>query len=71
MKTSEQNVNINFKILPFGSAQIKIKGSEEIREAKLEKTSEYGEPKTTNHQIIEITYGGEEHRIPQTTGGLL
>lgn len=71
MNISEMKVNISFRILPFGHAQIEIKGGEEIRKAKLERTSEYSEPKTTNQQIIEITFGGEEYRIPKTTGGLL
>jgi len=71
MKILETKVNINFKILPFGHAQIEIKGGEWPREAKFERIPEYGKPKTTNQQIIEITFGGEEYRTPTTTGGLL
>ncbi len=71
MKEPEAKVNINFKILPFGHARIEIKGGEMAREAKLEQVPKYSEPKTTNQQIIEITFGGEEYRTPKTTGGLL
>jgi hypothetical protein len=71
MKVPETKVNINFKILPFGHAQIEIRGGEETKEAKLECIPVYTEPKTTNQQIIEITFGGEEYRTPKTTGGLL
>lgn len=71
MKVPEAKVNINFKILPFGRAQIEIKSGEIAREAKLKRVPEYSEPKTTNQQTIEITFGGEEYRIPKTTGGLL
>lgn len=71
MKVPEAKVNINFKILPFGHAQIEIKGGEVRREGRLERTPEYSEPKTTNQQVIEITFGGKEYRTPKTTGGLL
>lgn len=71
MKVPEPRINISFKILPFGCAQIEIKSSEVRRGGRLEEIPVYSEPKTTNQQIIEITFGGEVYRTPKTTGGLL
>lgn len=70
MKIPETKININFKILPFGHAQIEIKGAEGEKENRLERTAEYSEPKTTNQQVIEIIFDGQEYKIPKTTGGL-
>ena len=68
MGISEVNVNIGFKILPFGHAQIVIKG-QEPRKKKLEQPVKYIEPMTTNIQTIEIGFGGEEYKSPKTTSG--
>jgi hypothetical protein len=63
-------VNVNFKILPFGHRYFEIKSEGEIREVKIKQPQEYSEPRTTNHQIIEIIFGGDDFKVPKTTGGL-
>jgi len=71
MKEPQIKINVNFKIIPFGHASIEVKGHEEEKEAREKESPVYLEPKTTNPQLIEITFGGENYKIPRTTGGLL
>ena len=71
MKAAEAKINVNFKIIPFGHATIEIKGHEEEKELREKESPVYLEPKTTNPQLIEITFGGENYTVPKTTGGLL
>lgn len=72
MKIVETKININLKILPFGHAQIVLKGFDKIEKYPkgLKQFPQYGEPKTTNQQSIEIIFGGEEFKVPKTTSGL-
>jgi hypothetical protein len=71
MKELQIKINVNFKIIPFGYASIEVKGREEEKEEREKESSVYSEPKTTNPQLIEITFGGENYGIPKTTGGIL
>ena len=66
-------INVNFRIIPFGHVSIEVKGREEEKETReREKESPvYLEPKTTNPQLIEITFGGENYTVPKTTDGFL
>lgn len=71
MKEAEAKINVNFRIIPFGYASIEIKGHEEEKELREKEPPVYLEPRTTNPQLIEITFGGENYTVPKTTGGLL
>jgi hypothetical protein len=71
MKEAEVKINVNFRIIPFGHASIEIKGHEEEKELREKELPVYLEPKTTNIQLIEITFDGENYTVPKTTGGLL
>lgn len=71
MKETQIKININFRIIPFGHASIEIRGHEEEKEVREKESPVYLEPKTTNPQIIEITFGGENYLVPKTTGGIL
>lgn len=71
MKMSQIKINVNFKIIPFGHASIEIKDHEAEKEEEEKESPVYLEPKTTNPQLIEITFGGENYKVPRTTGGLL
>ena len=71
MKEAEVKINVNFRIIPFGHASIEIKGHEEEKELIEKELPVYLEPKTTNLQLIEITFDGENYTVPKTTGGLL
>jgi len=72
MKTEPQiKINVNVRIIPFGHAEIQIKGHEEEKELGRREVPAYLEPKTTNPQLIEITFGGENYLVPTTTGGFL
>ena len=71
MKEAHVKVNVNFKILPFGHTSIEVKGLEEEKEEREEEFPVYLEPKATNPQLIEITFGGDNYGIPKTTGGFL
>jgi len=64
-------IKINFRILPFGHVSIEVKGHEDKKEVREKESPVYFEPKTTNPQLIEITFGGENYKIPKTTGGFL
>jgi hypothetical protein len=70
MKQPQDSITINIGIVPFGCAIVRMGGSE-TREEKIEpQPSFYTEPKTTNPQIIEIRFGGQDYAVPRTTGGL-
>lgn len=71
MKVSQAKININFKILPFGHAEIDMKTGEPAKGEKIEQPTVYIEPKTTDTKTIEISFGGENYIVPKTTGGLL
>jgi hypothetical protein len=71
MKEPEIKINVNFKIIPFGHASIEVKGHEEEKATGEKESPVYLEPKTTNPQLIEITFGRENYKIPKTTGGIL
>lgn len=71
MKEAQIKINVNFKIIPFGHASIEIRGREEEKEISEKEFPVYLEPKTTNPQLIEITFDGENYTIPKTTGGFL
>jgi hypothetical protein len=71
MKEAEVKINVNFRIIPFGHASIEIKDHEEEKELREKELPVYLEPKTTNLQLIEITFDGENYTVPKTTGGLL
>lgn len=70
MMSSQPKVSVNLRILPFGHAVIEIKNNREVAEVKIQ-PPEYTEPKTTDTQTIEITFGGENYVVPKTTGGIL
>jgi hypothetical protein len=72
MKTEPQmKITVNVRIIPFGHAEIQIKGHEKEKERGREQVPTYSEPKTTNPQLIEITFGEENYIVPTTTGGFL
>lgn len=71
MKEAQIKINVNFRIIPFGHASIEVKSYEEEKEVREKESPIYLEPKTTNPQLIEITFGGENYTVPKTTGGLL
>jgi len=60
-------IQINFKIIPFGYASTKIKYHR--AEKDVEEFPVYSVPRTTNPQLIEITF--DEYKVPKTTGGFL
>ena len=61
-------IQINFKIIPFGHACIKIKHEAE-KDVEEKEFPVYSVPKTTNPQLIEINF--DEYKVPKTTGGFL
>jgi len=71
MKETDGRISVNLRIIPFGHASIEIKGHEESKKLKERELPVYHELKTTNLQLIEITFDGENYTVPQTTGGLL
>lgn len=71
MKETQIKINVNFRIMPFGHTFSEVKGHEEEKEARKKESPVYLEPKTTNPELIEITFGGENYTVPKTTGGFL
>jgi len=71
MREPQIRISVNFRIIPFGHASIEVKHNEEEREVREKESPVYLEPKTTNPQLIEITFGGENYMVPKTTGGFL
>lgn len=71
MKEAQLKINVNFRIIPFGHISIEIKGHEVEEEVREKESPIYLEPKTTNPQAIEITFGGENYSVPKTTCGIL
>ena len=57
---SVMQIQINFKIIPFGHASIEVKYH--IAEKEEEKFPVYYVPKTTNPQLIEINF--DEYKVP-------
>ncbi len=70
MKKSDTNVNINFRILSFGTAQIKISGEEKIPDEGIKQPIIYGEPTTTNYTSLEIRFDKKEYQTPKITSGI-
>jgi len=71
MKEPKIKINVNFKIIPFGHVSIEVEGHEEEKEVREKESPVYIEPETTNPQLIEITFDGENYKMPTTTGGML
>lgn len=71
MKETQTKININLRIIPFGHASIEMRDHEEKKEVREKESPVYLEPKTTNPQMIEITFGGRNYSVPQTTCGIL
>jgi len=71
MKEAETKINVSLRIIPFGHADREMRGHEEEKEIREKEAPVYLEPKTTNPQLIEITFGGENYVVPKTTGGFL
>jgi len=63
------SVNVTLKINKFGTAQIAIKESLEMREEKPPLI--YGVPERTSPNLIELTFFEGEFVVPKTTGGSL
>jgi hypothetical protein len=69
MIKTEQNVNINFKILPFGSIHLEEITKENAEENILKQPVKYIGSETTNQQSFEIIFCDQEYYIvPKTTG---
>lgn len=71
MNEAQIKVNVHFRIIPFGHASIGIKGHEAEKIVREKESPVYAEPQTTNPQLIEITFDGENYTVPKTTGGFL
>jgi hypothetical protein len=66
----EARVKVALKILPFGSANYEITGSDYAAEAEKVSMPRYAEPATTDIENIEIRYEeGATFSIPKTTAG--
>lgn len=66
----EARVKVVLKILPFGSVNYEIIGSDYIAEAEKARMPRYIEPSTTNIENVEIRYEeGAIFSIPKTTAG--
>ena len=70
MKESKLGINVSVRLLPFGYASIEVKEFGKEEEPRKKISPVYLEPKTTNPQLIEITFDGETYTVPKTTGGL-
>ncbi len=71
MNEAQIKINVHVRIIPFGHASIGIKGHEAEEEVRKKESPVYTEPQTTNPQLIEITFDGENYTVPKTTGGFL
>jgi hypothetical protein len=70
MELKSPQININFRILPFGRVVIEIKGIVQKEEKEEKKISLYKKPEITNVEIYEITSSDRYYVTPKTTGGL-
>lgn len=71
MSEAQIKINVHVRIIPFGHASIEIKGHEAEKEVRKKESPVYAEPQTTNPQLLEITFDGENYTVPKTTGGFL
>jgi len=71
MKDTQIKVNINLRIMPFGQTSIEVKGREEEKEVREKEPPIYLEPRTTNPELVEITFYDRTYTVPKTTGGFL
>jgi hypothetical protein len=71
MKETGARITIKFSIIPFGHVSIQTEGREEEKELREKEQPVYIEPKTTNPEMIEITFDGGNYTVPKTTGGFL
>lgn len=67
---SKVEVSVNFRIIPFGHASFEIsrQGREEEKQPREKEVAQYLEPRTTNLQSAQITFGGDNYMVPKTTG---
>ena len=70
MELKSTQININFRILPFGRVVIEIKGTAQKEEKEEKKISLHKKPEITNVEIYEITSSDRYYTMPKTTGGL-
>jgi hypothetical protein len=63
------DININFRILPFGHAAVVIRNGSDMPRSK-ESLPQYREPKTTGEGLVEISFDGNNYTVPKSTGGL-
>ena len=69
MTVQQPLVNTKLNILPFGTASISIRGGQDKVERKSEQRSQYIAPPTTNTEVEEIFFDGDNYYVPSTTGG--
>lgn len=62
-------VNVNLKIIPFGSASIEWRTEEREREKIEKKSPVYSQPWTTIPEVIETAFNGDDYIVPKTTDG--
>lgn len=69
MTLSPPNINIRIRIMPFGHAETSIRNGEVIPKCE-ESLPLYGEPKTTDEGLVEISFDGNNYTVPKSTGGI-
>lgn len=70
MEDTPVKINVNFRIVPFGHISIELKTPEPLKNREKKEFPVYTEPRTTNPEVIEIIFGGENYTTPKTTGGI-
>jgi hypothetical protein len=75
MNPTRIKLNVNFRITPFGQYTIEIRSAPEknnkyeLAEKKKRPPIIYSEPKITSIESFEISFLGENYRMPMTTSG--
>lgn len=70
MTDQQPQVNVKLNILPFGTTIVSIKSTQGEIQRKSDDRSQYIAPPTTNTDLEEFYFDGDNYYVPSTTGGV-
>ncbi|MGA2913507.1 MAG: hypothetical protein ABSE07_08325 [Methanoregula sp.] len=71
MTDQPPQVNVKVNILPFGTTSVSIKSTQGEVQKKSDDRAQYIAPPTTNTELVEFYFDGDNYYVPSTTGGLI
>ena len=69
MTDHQPQVNVKVNILPFGTTTVSIRSTHCEIQRKSNDRPQYIAPPTTNTDLVEFYFDGDNYYVPSTTGG--